>query len=41
MYLALLGTTPVFGQRQAALPSIKTVDYDQRGAFRVNGKRRA
>lgn len=37
-YLALLGTAPVLGQPQASLPPIKTVDYDQRGAFRVNGK---
>jgi len=37
-YLALLGIAPVFGQPQTALPPIKTVDYDQRGAFRVNGK---
>ena len=32
--LALLGAAPGFGQ---ALPPIKTADYDQRGAFRVNG----
>jgi hypothetical protein len=37
-YLTLLGAAPVFGQPQTALPPIKTVDYDQRGAFRVNGK---
>ena len=37
-YLALLGAAPVFGQPRAALPPIKTVDYDQRGAFRVMGK---
>ena len=37
-YLTLLGTAPVFGQPQAALPPIRTVDYDQRGAFCVNGK---
>src|SRR5271167_3922604 len=37
-YLAFLGTAPIFGQPPAALPPIKTVDYDQRGAFRVNGK---
>lgn len=37
-FLALLGAAPVFGQPQTILPPIKTVDYDQRGAFRVNGK---
>jgi hypothetical protein len=37
-YLTLLGAAPVFAQRQTALPPIETVDYDQRGAFRVNGK---
>ena len=37
-YLALLSTAPVFGQAQGALPPIKAVDYDQKGAFRVNGK---
>src|SRR5690348_4419339 len=36
--LALLGIAPVFGQPRTALPPIKTVGYDQRGAFRVNGK---
>lgn len=36
--LALLGTAPAFGQPQSSLPPIKSVDYDQRGAFRVNGK---
>lgn len=35
-YLALFGAASVFGQTM--LPAIKTVDYDQRGAFRVNGK---
>jgi hypothetical protein len=38
VYLALLGTAPVFGQPPAALPPIKTVDHDHRGGFRVNGK---
>src|SRR6476660_2605398 len=33
--LAFLGAAPALGQ---ALPPIETVDYDQRGAFRVNGK---
>jgi hypothetical protein len=36
--LALLGAAPVFGQPVTALPRIKTVEYDQRGAFRLNGK---
>ena len=36
--LALLSTTPVFGQPQGALPPIKVVDHAQNGAFRVNGK---
>lgn len=36
--LALLSAAPVFGQAQGALPRIETVDYDQHGAFRVNGK---
>ncbi len=36
--LTLLSTAPVFGQAQGALPPIKAVDYDQNGAFRVNGK---
>src|SRR5689334_19982274 len=34
--LALLAAVPVFGQNP--LPPVKTVDYDERGAFRVNGK---
>lgn len=38
MYLMFLGHASVFGQAPNALPPIKTVDYDQRGAFRVNGK---
>jgi hypothetical protein len=37
-YLTLLSTALVFGQPQTALPPIKTVDYDEQGAFRVNGK---
>src|SRR5262245_42417822 len=37
-YLAVLGSAPVFGQPPTGVPPIKTVDYDQRGAFRVNGK---
>ena len=36
--LALLGYASAFGQPQTTLPPIETVDYDQRGAFRVNGK---
>jgi hypothetical protein len=37
--LALGGAVLAFTlPAQAALPPIKTVDYDQRGAFRVNGK---
>ena len=36
--LALLSAAPAIGQPLAALPPIKTVDYDPRGAFRVNGK---
>jgi hypothetical protein len=36
--LALLGNASVFGQPPTALPPIETADYDQRGAFRVNGK---
>lgn len=35
---ALFDTASIFAQPQAALPPIKSVDYDQRGAFRVNGK---
>lgn len=38
MYLMFLTHASVFGQAPNALPPIKTVDYDQRGAFRVNGK---
>jgi hypothetical protein len=38
MHLALLAATPVVAQPAAALPRIKTVDYDAHGAFRVNGK---
>lgn len=34
----LLGAATVVGQPPAPLPPIKTVDYDQRGVFRVNGK---
>lgn len=37
-FLGLLATLSAFGQPPTALPPIKTVDYDQRGAFRVNGK---
>jgi len=36
--LVLLYAAPSFGQTQSALPPIKTVDYDERGAFRVNSK---
>lgn len=36
--LAILGAAPALGQPQTALPPIETVDYDQRGAFRINGK---
>ena len=36
--LALLGTGPVLRQQETAVVPIKTVDYDERGAFRVNGK---
>src|SRR5579864_8233395 len=36
--LAFMAATPVSGQPQTALPPIKSVDHDQRGAFRVNGK---
>jgi hypothetical protein len=35
-FLAFLG--PALGQPSTALPPIESVDYDQRGAFRVNGK---
>lgn len=38
IYLALAGAASVFGQPQAGLPPIKSVDYDSRGVFRVNGK---
>jgi hypothetical protein len=34
----MLCTAPVLGQSQTTLPPIQTVDYDHRGAFRVNGK---
>jgi hypothetical protein len=37
-YLALLSTAPVFGQPPTTLPPIKTVGYDHRGVFHVNGK---
>src|SRR5476651_1603939 len=37
-YMMLMGAAPVFGQAVTAVPPIKTVDYDARGAFRVNGK---
>lgn len=36
--LALLGALPTYGQPPAALPGIKSVDTNERGAFRVNGK---
>ena len=36
--LALLVTGPALRQQETALAPIKTVDYDERGAFRVNGK---
>ena len=35
--LALLVTGPALRQQETALAPIKTVDYDERGAFRVNG----
>src|SRR5688572_24523567 len=37
-FLMLLAAAHAFGQPQTPLPLVRTVDYDQRGAFRVNGK---
>src|ERR1700722_12904335 len=36
--MGLLGAVSISAQPPVGLPPIKTVDYDQRGVFRVNGK---